>query len=103
MFCGTEINIFANNYHFLIQISLLELDFSSKSGGGGHTTSAKRARMDMDSRSEFEMEVQILSDWLDKTETNLELISSDEATGSSLTLEEQLVLIRVSCLAIFLG
>ena len=52
--------------------------------------------MDSDNKREFDQQVTVLSEWLDKTEINLELLTSDAPDPQDqLTLEEQMVLIKV--------
>ena len=52
--------------------------------------------MDLTHKKDFDQQVAALSEWLDKTEMNLELLTS-EATDpqDQLTLEEQMVLVKV--------
>ena len=62
-----------------------------------YTSSAKRPRMDLVHKKEFEQKVASLSEWLDKTEMNLELLTAEPTDPQdALTLEEQMVLVKVS-------
>ena len=59
-------------------------------------TGAKRPRIDSNFRKKFEGEVSLLSEWFDKTAINLELLTSEPTDPQDqLTLEEQLVLVKV--------
>ncbi len=61
-----------------------------------HVTGAKRARMDTPYRRELDLLLAKLNEWFEKTEMNLELLTTEAADPAyQLTLEEQLVLVQV--------
>ena len=61
-----------------------------------YTSSAKRPRMESSLKKDFELRVTELNEWFDKTEVNLELLTTEPADPQDkLTLEEQLVLVQV--------
>lgn len=58
-------------------------------------STAKRRKLDSSSCTEYEREVKKLGEWMEKTESALELLSSESPTSEdSLTDEEQLVLVQ---------
>ena len=62
-----------------------------------YSTSAKRPRMESSLKKDFELRVTELNEWFDKTEVNLELLTTEPNDPQDrLTLEEQLVLVQVS-------
>ena len=59
-------------------------------------SSAKRPRMESTLKKDFELQVTFLNEWFDKTEVNLELLTTEAADPQDeLTLEEQVVLVKV--------
>ncbi len=59
-------------------------------------SSAKRPRIESSFRREFDEQVAALNEWFDKTEVNLELLTTDATDPKEqLTLEEQVVLVEV--------
>ena len=60
------------------------------------TFSAKRPRLESSNRKEYDIQSAAMNEWLDKTEINLELLTTDPPNPEEkLTLEEQMVLIKV--------
>ena len=58
--------------------------------------SAKRPRLESSNRKEYDIQSAAMNEWLDKTEINLELLTTDPPNPEEkLTLEEQMVLIKV--------
>ena len=58
--------------------------------------SAKRPRLESSNRKEYDVQSAAMNEWLDKTEINLELLTTDPPNPEEkLTLEEQMVLIKV--------
>ncbi len=58
--------------------------------------SAKRPRLESSFKKEFDAQGAAMNEWLDKTEINLELLTTDPPNPEErLTLEEQMVLIKV--------
>ena len=55
---------------------------------------SKKRRMDSASRAEFDVELKSVLDWMDKTESTLQLLVS-ENPQEPFTVEEQRVLIQV--------
>ncbi len=59
--------------------------------------SAKRPRLESSKKKDFDAQAATMSEWLDKTEINLELLTTDPPNPEEkLTLEEQMVLIKAS-------
>ena len=59
---------------------------------------SKRPRLDSRIRREFDARVARLNEWFEKTEVTLELLTEPSSNvDDQLTLEEQVVLINVSC------
>ena len=57
---------------------------------------SKRARIDTNYKKELEVLLGNINDWFEKTETNLELLTTEpNDPQDQLTLEEQLVLVQV--------
>ena len=61
-----------------------------------YLSAPKRPRIESKFRREFESEIADLSEWFDKTEVNIELLTSEASDPQDqLTLEEQMVLVQV--------
>ena len=61
-----------------------------------YLSAPKRPRIESNFRREFETEIANLSEWFDKTEVNIELLTSEPSDPQDqLTLEEQMVLVQV--------
>lgn len=58
------------------------------------TSSFKKRRVESASRSEFDLDLKNLLDWMDRTESTLQLLVSDNPQ-ENFTVEEQRVLIQV--------
>lgn len=76
--------------------TITETITTTSSKGMTYASSAKRPRIETECKKEFDLQVASLNEWFDKTEINLELLTSNAADPQDqLTLEEQMVLITV--------
>ena len=87
----------------LLNIFIFQRCFLSQSSGNQQVNflflyfSAKRPRLESSNRKEYDIQSAAMNEWLDKTEINLELLTTDPPNPEEkLTLEEQMVLIKVN-------
>ena len=82
-----------NGSELITETSVTKVTKSSVSSA----TVAKRPKIDSCHQQQFDVEVEGFSEWLEKTELNLEILTTEPADHKDrLTLEEQMVLISVS-------
>ncbi|KAL5009782.1 hypothetical protein ScPMuIL_012087 [Solemya velum] len=82
----------------LSKISVYDEDFSAEFNDSplrSPATSAKKRKVDMTMKAEFELELQKLSEWFEKTESTLELITKEDVSPQErFSEEEQVVLVQ---------
>ncbi|KAK2181696.1 hypothetical protein NP493_384g04000 [Ridgeia piscesae] len=74
--------------------TITETITTTSSKSATYASTPKRPRIETECKKEFDLQMAALNEWFDKTEINLELLTSNAADPQDqLTLEEQMVLI----------